>query len=44
MKENFLVTGGSGYVGKLLLEKLIGDIRAEKIIVIDRDDLREDLK
>jgi nucleoside-diphosphate-sugar epimerase len=44
MKENFLVTGGSGYVGKLLLEKLLLDSRVENIIVVDKDDLRKDLK
>ena len=43
-REVFLVTGGSGYVGKILLEKLILDSRVEKIILIDKDDLRKDLK
>ncbi len=40
----FLVTGGSGYVGQLLLERLMADGRAQKIIVIDKDDLSESLK
>jgi nucleoside-diphosphate-sugar epimerase len=44
MKENFLVTGGSGYVGKLLIHKLINDARVDNIVVIDRDDLKADLK
>lgn len=44
MKENFLITGGSGYVGKLLLEKLISDDKVGTIIVIDRDELRNDFK
>lgn len=43
MQENFLVTGGSGYVGKLLLERLVIDIRVGKVIVIDKDVLRDDL-
>lgn len=44
MKENFLITGGSGYVGKILISKLIADERVGNIIVIDKDDLKEDLK
>ncbi len=43
-KENFLVTGGSGYVGKLLVSKLISDERVGNIIVIDKEDLKADLK
>lgn len=43
-KEIFLVTGGSGYVGKLLLSKLISDDRVGKIIVIDKEDMVENLK
>jgi nucleoside-diphosphate-sugar epimerase len=44
MKETYFVTGGAGYVGKLLLEKLISDENVEKVVVVDKDFLREDLK
>lgn len=43
-KENFLITGGSGYVGKILVSKLISDERVGKIVVVDKDHLKEDLK
>lgn len=39
MKENFLVTGGAGYVGKILVQKLIDNPNVDKIIVIDKSDL-----
>lgn len=44
MKKNFFVTGGSGYVGKLLLEKLVERVDVEKIIVLDKDMLADYLK
>jgi nucleoside-diphosphate-sugar epimerase len=42
MKENFLVTGGSGYVGKILLKSLLDDSRVDKVVVIDKDNLKEE--
>lgn len=44
MKEVFFVTGGAGYVGNLLIQKLIENIGVEKIVVLDKDPLREDLR
>ena len=43
MRETILITGGAGYIGKVLLEKLIADESVEKIICIDKDILEKSL-
>jgi nucleoside-diphosphate-sugar epimerase len=44
MSNIYFVTGGSGYVGKVLLKKVLEENLADKVIVLDKDELREDFK